>query len=103
MPENSTFKYTCKKKPHVPPHTEQPQLAGKSTKNFITTNAIANITAVSKKPVPRYVDAPTGATHNLEPSGLMPKYCTKKDYGKVPPYLDQRKKEMAEAQAEYDR
>lgn len=78
-------------------------MAGKTTKNFITTNAIANITTVPKKPSPKYVDDPSGASHNLETSGLVPKFIHKKEYGKVPPYLDQRKREMAEAQAEYDR
>ena len=33
----------------------------------------------------------------------MPQYIHKKTYGKVPDYLELRKKEMAEAQAEYER
>ena len=73
------------------------------------------------------MDSATGATHSLEvgegkkkstfndikqatspppptqTSGLVPKYCQKQEYGKVPSYLEQRKREMAEAQEEYDR
>lgn len=78
-------------------------MAAKSGKNFITTNAIANITAVPKQPVPKYVDTPAGETHCLEESGLLPKYVHKKEYGQVPQYLYQRRQEMAEAQATYER
>ena len=78
-------------------------MAAKSGKNFVTTNAIANITSIPKKPVPKYVDTNTGATHRLEESGLMPKYVHKKEYGEVPQYLQQHRKEMAEAQASYER
>ena len=103
LPEKTSFKYSDTHKPHVPSLREKPQMADKSTKNFVTANAVANITAVAKKPLPKYVDDPSGATHLLESSGLVPKYLHKKEYGMVPSYIDQRKKEMEEAQAEYDR
>ena len=78
-------------------------MATKSTKDFVKTNALANITAVPKKPTPKYVDSPTGKSHDLEKSGLLPKYIKKDDFGQVPTYLEERKKELEEAQAEYAR
>lgn len=91
------------KKPSVPLHNDRPQMGAKSTRDFIKTNAVNNIMTVPKKPAAKYVDSATGATHSLETSGLVPKYCQKQEYGKVPSYLEQRKKEMGEAQEEYDR
>ena len=78
-------------------------MAEKTSKNFITTNAVSNILAVPTKPTPKYVDSPFGAAHNLEGSGLMPLYTHKTEYGKVPVYIEKRKKEMAEAQTEYEK
>lgn len=98
-PEKTTVNLDSRK-PIVP---SPPQLAKKSTKNFVTTNALTNITAVPKKPTPKYVDCPTGKSHDLEKSGLLPKFVKKEDYGQVPTYLEQRKKELEEAQAEYTR
>ena len=74
----------------------------RSNKNFITTNAVENIMSVPKKPEKKYADTKVGATHQLDPSGLTPKYLNKKDFGKNPEYLEKRKKEMETAQIEYD-
>jgi len=74
----------------------------KSTKNFITTNAVENIMSVPKKPAANFVDTKKGDTQPLEISGLVPKYLKRKDFGEVPEYLTRRKEEVARAQAEYD-
>lgn len=73
-----------------------------STKNHITTNAVENIMSVPKMPEKKFVDTRGGATHQLVPSGLTPKYVNKKDYGKTPAYLEKRKAEVERAQMEYD-
>ncbi|KAL5497331.1 hypothetical protein EMCRGX_G013791 [Ephydatia muelleri] len=102
---DSTFKYpdSDSRKPSVPKHTEKPQMGTTSSKNFISTNVATNVTAVPKKPTPKYVDTAMGDRFDLEKSGLVPKYLKKKEYGEVPAYLKQREQEMTEAQAEYDR
>ena len=78
-------------------------MATKTNKDFLKTNAISNITAVPKKPQPKYVDSPKGTSFPLEESGLLPQYIHKKTYGKVPEYLETRRKELVEAQAEYEK
>lgn len=77
-------------------------MAVKSNKNFVTANAVENIMSIPKKPEKKYADTKMGATHQLEPSGLTPKYRNKKDFGKTPEYLEKRKKEIEQAQVEYD-
>ena len=66
----------------------------KSDTNYIRDNAYKTITAVPKKPVPQYIDAPSGKSNRfpLEDSGLVPKYVAKKDFGKVPEYLTRRER-----------
>ena len=53
----------------------------KTNKNFITTNAVENITSVPKKPEKKFVDTRNGDSHNLIPSGLEPMYVHKKVSG----------------------
>ncbi len=50
----------------MPPAADVPQMAEKSSRNFITTNAVNNILSVPRKPASKYVDKETGATHDLE-------------------------------------
>ena len=50
----------------------------KTSKNFITTNAVQNITSVPKQPPKIYVDTRGGNKNLLEPSGLEPVYTNKK-------------------------
>lgn len=64
--------------------------------------SVANV-VVAKKPVAHYVDTCKGDKQQLEQSGLTPVYVTKMEYGKVPNYIQQRQKEVAKAQAEYDK
>jgi hypothetical protein len=77
-------------------------MGSKSNKNYVTTNAVNNIMAVPRKPAAKYVDTVSGDTFDLVASGLVPKYTNKKDYGKVPGFLERRREDMTAAQAEYD-
>lgn len=100
-PKKATFKYTDERKPPVPRAKSQhkPTL---NDKNFIQENAISTIRSTAKRPIPKFVDSPGGNSQELMPSGMYPKFCQKDDYGKTPDYINRRKKEMAEAQKEYD-
>ncbi|XP_062517672.1 enkurin-like [Corticium candelabrum] len=103
LPEPSPFKYPDKeKRPTVPTRKDQPMMGVKCNKDFIKTNAVETINSVAKKPSERYADTVKGATHALTPSGLVPKYLQKKDYGKTPGYLTKRREEMEQAQREYE-
>lgn len=104
LPEKTNFKYPdeATRRPRVPAHTDCPQMGAKSTRDFISTNAVSTIMSVARKSKPVHVDKEVGTRHALENSGLIPKYCKKKDYGKTPSYLVQHKKEMTQAQEEYD-
>ena len=90
------------KKPHVPTQEERPVMGLKTTKNFITQNAVETIMSVPKKPQKYNVDTRKGDKFPLEPSGLEPIYIKKKEYGQVPEYLIKRRSEIAQAQHEYD-
>ncbi|CAK8698353.1 unnamed protein product [Clavelina lepadiformis] len=90
------------KKPPVPRHDERPLLGIRTNKNFINTNAVENIMSVPKKPLPKFVDTRRGDNNFLEPSGLVPKYTKKGDYGQTPEYLKKRNAEVKRAQEEYD-
>lgn len=68
-----------KKKPRVPPSGERPIMGLQTTKNFIVANAVENILAVPKR---------------VNNNGL--RYTEKKDYGKVPAYLESVKQEVEE-------
>ena len=80
LPEKTDFRYpdADKARPPVPKHTEKPLMGLKSNKDFVKTNAVENIMSVPKKPAANFVDTANGATHPLEPSGLMPVYTKKK-------------------------
>lgn len=91
-----------RRRPAVPRHAEKPVMGLKTNKNFITNNAVENIMSVPKKPAANFVDTRDGKKHELEPSGLVPKYIRKRDYGKPPAYLVRRKEDMEQAQRDYD-
>lgn len=74
MPPIRNFSYDCShKKPAVPSVHEKPVLGLKSGKDFIVSNAIENILSTAKKAA--------------EPTD----YLSKKDFGKVPFYLNRIK------------
>lgn len=75
----STFKYENEnRKPPVPRRDEMPVHGIRTTKNFITQNAVENIMSVPKQPQKKYVDTKKGDTQNLIPSGMEPIYVHKK-------------------------
>ncbi|XP_055994356.1 enkurin [Sorex fumeus] len=105
LPPKKSFERTSLhvgKKPPVPRRDEHPVMGIQSEKNFISTNVADIIMGVAKKPKPIYVDNRTGDRHNLETSGLIPKYINKKDYGVTPEYIFKRNQEVKKAQEEYD-
>nr|XP_051676958.1 enkurin isoform X7 [Oryctolagus cuniculus] len=78
LPPKKKFEWNEPRKPAVPLRTEHPVMGIQSGKNFINTNAADVIMGVAKKPKPVYVDKRTGDKHDLETSGLLPKYINKK-------------------------
>ena len=50
----------------------------RTTKNFVTQNAVDNIMSVARRPDKTYVDTRRGDKHCLIPSGLEPVYTHKK-------------------------
>ena len=104
LPEPHRYHYSdeCTRKPRVPKHNESPLHGIYTKKNFINTNAVENIMSVAKKPLPKFVDTRGGQINLLEPSGLVPKYVKKNDFGEVPVYIKKRNAEVKQAQREYD-
>ncbi|EHB01196.1 Enkurin [Heterocephalus glaber] len=102
LPPKKKFDWNEPRKPPVPLRTDHPVMGIQSGKNFINTNAADVIMGVAKKPKPVYVDNRTGDKHDLETSGLLPKYIHKKDYGVTPEYICKRSEELKKAQEEYD-
>jgi len=97
-----SFKYpTAERRPPVPSHKVEYK-PNYSQKNFINKNAVDVIKAPAKKPIPKYVDTRGGHKSELVPSGLYPKYSQKEDYGKVPEYLIEKRRQEEEAQREYN-
>ncbi|KAM5340783.1 enkurin isoform 1-T1 [Glossophaga mutica] len=102
LPPKKKFDRTEPKKPPVPLRSDHPVMGVQSEKNFVSSNAADVIMGVAKKPKPIYVDKRTGDKHDLETSGLVPKYINKKDYGVTPEYICKRNEEIKNAQEEYD-
>ncbi|XP_064614205.1 enkurin-like [Liolophura sinensis] len=104
LPDKQPFKYPDEdhRRPAVPAPSDRPLMGLKTTKNFITTNAVENITSVPKKAEKIYVDTKKGDKHKLDTSGLEPIYIKKKDFGETPQYLLKRREEIRKAQEEYD-
>ncbi|XP_039088983.1 enkurin isoform X1 [Hyaena hyaena] len=102
LPPKKKFYWNEPKKPPVPLRTDIPVMGIQSEKNFININAADIIMGVAKKPKPLYVDKRTGDKHDLETSGLFPKYINKKDYGVIPEYICKRNEEVKKAQEEYN-
>ncbi|NXA95963.1 ENKUR protein, partial [Melanocharis versteri] len=83
----------------VPQRTYRPVIHIK--KNFVNKNAVAVITGQPKKPRHFCVDTRQGDKYLLEPSGLVPKYIKKKNYGVIPKYVTRRNEEMKREEEEY--
>ncbi|NXY22297.1 ENKUR protein, partial [Atrichornis clamosus] len=84
----------------VPRRTYRPLIHVK--KNFINANAVAVIKGVPKKPRPFCVDTRQGDKYLLEPSGLVPKYIKKNNYGVIPKYVTRRNEEIKKKEEEYE-
>ncbi|KAM9333224.1 enkurin [Pholidichthys leucotaenia] len=85
------------RKPLVPLKTDIPPMGIHTKRDFTKTTV-----AMPMKPKPITVDTRNGHKQLLENSGLVPKFIMKKDYGKVPVYLQQRTEEAHRAQEEYN-
>ncbi|XP_053686786.1 enkurin [Sabethes cyaneus] len=62
--------------------------------DFKVENVKKVVASSPKKMRPRYADTRKGDFHDLEKSGLMPVYKCQPKYGKVPKYLERRKKDL---------
>ncbi|KAJ8396790.1 hypothetical protein AAFF_G00013890 [Aldrovandia affinis] len=89
------------KRMSISTRTDNSWMQTQSKKDFIKSNAIENILTPPRKPRASYAFTKNGDKQLLEPSGLVPKYVNKKDYGQTPEYLQQRKEEERRAQEEY--
>ncbi|XP_013392035.1 enkurin-like [Lingula anatina] len=100
--EPFTYPDADRRRPPVPHKEDKPLMGLRTTKNFITNNAVGNIMSVPKKPDKNFVDTRGGDKWPLDPSGLEPKFIHKKDFGQTPGYLVKRNKEVIRAQEEYE-
>lgn len=102
LPPKKKFDWNEPRKPPVPLRTEHPVMGIQNDKNFINANATDVIMGMTRKYKPIYVDKRTGDKHDLETSGLVPKYINKKDYGVIPDYICKRNEEVKKSQKDYD-
>ena len=74
------FKYpdSEQRKPPVPRPNDRPVMGLRTTKDYVTQNAVENIQSVARRPDKTYVDTRRGDKHSLIPSGLEPVYLHKK-------------------------
>ncbi|XP_041852928.1 enkurin-like [Melanotaenia boesemani] len=81
------------RKPSVLTMTDQPPRGIQAKTNFRKASV-----AVPTKPECRRVVSSRGHCQLLENSGLVPKYIMKKEYGKIPVYLQRRREAQQRAQ-----
>jgi len=74
------FKYPdCElRKPPVPRPNDRPVMGLRTTKNYVTQNAVENIQSIPPRPTKTMVDTRRGDKQSLVPSGLEPVYVHKK-------------------------
>ncbi|XP_030372006.1 enkurin [Scaptodrosophila lebanonensis] len=82
----------------MPPLPRRQPTPGRPTRypNFVKRNIRCAGKTVPCPPPPRYVDTPIGTRHNVLNSGLVPQFICRKDFGKVPIYLQKTKKMLTE-------
>ncbi|CAI9727695.1 Hypothetical predicted protein [Octopus vulgaris] len=101
--KSSQDRTTCTtKKPSLPSKDNVPMCGMKTTKNFITENAIEIITSLPKKVTQKYCDTRNGDKHLLLPSGIKPLFIQKKDYGQIPAYLKKRREDVKMLHGRYE-
>lgn len=83
--------------------TAQRKFAKKPFSDKIHENAIRNITSIPKMPKKIYVDSNNGNKNDLLTSGLVPRYSIQNNFGKVPKYIETRKKLVEKTQQEFDK
>ncbi|EDW17740.1 enkurin [Drosophila mojavensis] len=91
--------HVCPKGGNMPP---LPPMGKKIKKpdmvpNFVKRNMTCAANTVRCPPPPRYVDTPTGTRQNLLNSGMVPQYVCRKDFGKVPVYIQKTKEMLKDA------
>ncbi|KAM8709185.1 hypothetical protein ACLKA7_016057 [Drosophila subpalustris] len=93
--------HVCPKGANMPPLPEFGKKEKKSemVPNFVVRNIRCARSTNRCPPTPRFVDAPEGTRQNLLNSGLVPQYICRKDFGKVPIYIQKTKKMLSEAHA----
>ncbi|XP_031601661.2 enkurin [Oreochromis aureus] len=92
---------TCsftERKPPVPRRNDKPLMGIHTKRDFLKETPVL----VPMKPQPACVDTSKGHKQVLENSGLVPKFITRKDFGRVPAYLQQRSEAERRAREEYE-
>jgi hypothetical protein len=104
----SDFKFTDRLKAPLPDFKnieykgDKPWKSTEPSKDFIKKNALKIIKSSAKKGEPKFVDTVGGNSSPLKPSGLVPNYVRKTNYGKKPSYLVRGDKLAGEARQEYE-
>lgn len=81
---------------------EQGKIVLSNNQDFIKKNAIETITSIPKKPLNITCDTRHGKKQLLDESGLVVKYSLKKDYGKLPDYVQQKNLHMQQEKEAYE-
>uniref|UniRef100_UPI00358E6CAE enkurin isoform X1 n=2 Tax=Myxine glutinosa TaxID=7769 RepID=UPI00358E6CAE len=96
LPEKKSFQYPDSHRlPPIPQRKDCPALLKHDTKNFIKQNVMRAISAKTTQLPPIAADTVHGNLQLLEHSGLLPKFLKKKEYGKVPSYIVQKKAQIS--------
>ena len=75
----------------------------RSRRNIVHKNALnAMISEPAQLESPKFVDAPGGNKQSLKPSGMVPVFAEKKDFGKVPNYIRKIKKNREDDQKRWE-
>ncbi|GFR28352.1 enkurin [Trichonephila clavata] len=92
------------KRPPIPKRDEAPPIFHEgSNKNFIALNKLNVLRKPALRPAKKWVDTEKGDSFFLEFSGLVPKFCMKKEFGETPKYLVQRRKDLDRSQEMYEK
>ncbi|VDO09251.1 unnamed protein product [Rodentolepis nana] len=81
------------KKPPLPDFRKIKSCEKLARCNIVSRNKLSALLLEPKKPQPFIVDTRKGHKYNLVGSGLTKFYVLKEDFGKIPDYIQQRKKE----------
>ncbi|XP_024939462.1 enkurin [Cephus cinctus] len=93
LPSWERIKKQSKSEDDLPALPQDPLKTGRI--NFPKQNIINVKKSKAKQPRMRYVDTRFGDAHDLVPSGLLPSYLYRKDYGKPPKYVLEKFKQKS--------